>query len=247
MYSREAGRTVCIHRSDTAPRSGCRPPRWRRGVMAANGVRALVRKRAFLSHDLAGFRRRARQSGRRNVPAGRRSGARHHAGQVRDFTTSRSPSFFPHSVVGSVLIADDIARTHSRVSVAPSRAPVHRGKAAITWRAGSVRSCGVPAVLLVPASPASMTFSRAPVVASPIPPIRSFKSPGGVSRLAGAMSKSDGSCDSLCRLAFFTHPCSGGVHGRRLRFRGCYLRERPPVGDAFRLVAHDTKPLISRR
>jgi len=254
-----------IHRERYRRREGgidLRSGAW--AVIAANGLRLLVRKRAFLFLMILAWIpvvvRGVQIWAAANVPGMSQIGMLAVApGMFRDFLNQQEPLIFFITVyVGSGLIADDIRANALQLYLSRpiTRTQYVAGKAAILMAALAAVTF-VPAMLLlllVPAFAGSMTFLRDNLVL--IPAITAYSviqiTLSAFLILAlSSLSKSRWFVAILyAGLAFFTHAVFGvlgaAVEGSSFSWVSIFANVRQ-VGDVlFRMTPrHDTHPLIS--
>lgn len=233
-------------------------------VIAANGLRTLVKKRAFLFLMILSWIpvvvRGVQIWAAANVPGMSQIGVLAISPQTfRDFLNQQEPLvFFITVYVGSGLIADDIRANALQLYLSRpiTRTQYIAGKAAILMAALAAVTL-VPAlllVMLVPAFAGSMTFLRANMTL--IPSILAYSvvqiTLSAFLILAlSSLSKSRWFVAILyAGLAFFTHAVFGvlgaAVEGSAFSWVSIFANVRQ-VGDVlFRLPPrHDTHPLIS--
>ena len=233
-------------------------------VIAANGLRTLVKKRAFLFLMILSWIpvivRGVQIWAAANVPGMSQIGALAISPQTfRDFLNQQEPLvFFITVYVGSGLIADDIRANALQLYLSRpiTRTQYIAGKAAILMAALAAVTF-VPAlllVMLVPAFAGSMTFLTANMTL--IPSILAYSvvqiTLAAFLILAlSSLSKSRWFVAILyAGLAFFTHAVFGvlgaAVEGSAFSWVSIFANVRQ-VGDVlFRLPPrHDTNPLIS--
>jgi ABC-2 type transport system permease protein len=256
---------VPIHRERYRRREGgvdLRGAAW--AVIAANGLRSLVRKRAFLFLMILAWIpvvvRGVQIWAAANVPGMSQIGMLAVRPQMfRDFLNQQEPLvFFLTVYVGSGLIADDIRANALQLYLSRpiTRTQYVAGKAAILMAALATVTF-VPAMLLlllVPAFAGSMTFLRENLLL--IPSISAYSvvqiTLSAFLILAlSSLSKSRWFVAILyAGLAFFTHAVFGvlgaAVEGSAFSWISISANVRQ-VGDAlFRMPPrHDTHPLIS--
>jgi ABC-2 type transport system permease protein len=253
-----------IHRERYRRREGgvdLRGGAW--AVIAANGLRSLVRKRAFLFLMILAWIpvvvRGVQIWAAANVPVMSQVGLAVTPQMFRDFLNQQEPLvFFLTVYVGSGLIADDIRANALQLYLSRpiTRTQYIAGKAAIVMAALAVVTF-VPAMLLfllVPAFAGSMTFLRANLLL--IPSISAYSviqiTLSAFLILAlSSLSKSRWFVAILyAGLAFFTHAVFGvlraAVPGSAFSWVSIFANVRQ-VGDVlFRVPPrHDTHPLIS--
>jgi len=254
-----------IHRERYRRREGgidLRSGAW--AVIAANGLRLLVRKRAFLFLMILAWIpvvvRGVQIWAAANVPGMSQIGMLAVApGMFRDFLNQQEPLIFFITVyVGSGLIADDIRANALQLYLSRpiTRTQYVAGKAAILMAALAAVTF-VPAMLLlllVPAFAGSMTFLRDNLVL--IPAITAYSviqiTLSAFLILAlSSLSKSRWFVAILyAGLAFFTHAVFGvlgaAVEGSSFSWVSIFANVRQ-VGDVlFRMTPrHDTHPIIS--
>jgi ABC-2 type transport system permease protein len=253
-----------IHRERYRRREGgvdLRGGAW--AVIAANGLRSLVRKRAFLFLMILAWIpvvvRGVQIWAAANVPVMSQVGLAVTPRMFRDFLNQQEPLvFFLTVYVGSGLIADDIRANALQLYLSRpiTRTQYIAGKAAIVMAALAVVTF-VPAMLLfllVPAFAGSMTFLRENLLL--IPSISAYSviqiTLSAFLILAlSSLSKSRWFVAILyAGLAFFTHAVFGvlgaAVPGSAFSWVSIFANVRQ-VGDVlFRVPPrHDTHPLIS--
>jgi ABC-2 type transport system permease protein len=253
-----------IHRERYRRREGgvdLRGGAW--AVIAANGLRSLVRKRAFLFLMILAWIpvvvRGVQIWAAANVPVMSQVGLAVTPQMFRDFLNQQEPLvFFLTVYVGSGLIADDIRANALQLYLSRpiTRTQYIAGKAAIVMAALAAVTF-VPAMLLfllVPAFAGSMTFLRANLLL--IPSISAYSviqiTLSAFLILAlSSLSKSRWFVAILyAGLAFFTHAVFGvlgaAVPGSAFSWVSIFANVRQ-VGDVlFRVPPrHDTHPLIS--
>ena len=233
-------------------------------VIAASGLRSLVRKRAFLFLMILSWMpvivRAVQIWAAANVPGMSQIGMLAISPSTfRDFLNQQEPLvFFITVYVGSGLIADDIRANALQLYLSRpiTRTQYIAGKAAILMAALAVVTFlpAVLLVLLVPAFAGSMTFVRANMTL--IPSILAYSvvqiTLSAFLILAlSSLSKSRWFVAILyAGLAFFTHAVFGvlgaAVEGSAFSWVSIFANVRQ-VGDVlFRLPPrHDTHPLIS--
>lgn len=254
-----------IHRERYRRREGgvdLRGAAW--AVIATNGLRSLVRKRAFLFLMILAWIpavvRGVQIWAAANVPGMSQIGMLAVTpGMFRDFLNQQEPLvFFITVYVGSGLIADDIRANALQLYLSRpiTRTQYIAGKAAILMAALAAVTF-VPAVLLllmVPAFAGSMTFLRENL--SLIPSISAYcvvhiTLSAFLILALSSLSKSRWFVSILyAGLAFFTHAVFGvlgaAVDGSAFSWVSIFANVRQ-VGDVlFRMAPrHDTNPLIS--
>ena len=253
-----------IHRERYRRREGgvdLRGGAW--AVIAANGLRSLVRKRAFLFLMILAWIpvvvRGVQIWAAANVPVMSQVGLAVTPQMFRDFLNQQEPLvFFLTVYVGSGLIADDIRANALQLYLSRpiTRTQYIAGKAAIVMAALAAVTF-VPAMLLfllVPAFAGSVTFLRANLLL--IPSISAYSviqiTLSAFLILAlSSLSKSRWFVAILyAGLAFFTHAVFGvlraAVPGSGFSWVSLFANVRQ-VGDVlFRVPPrHDTHPLIS--
>ncbi len=253
-----------IHRERYRRREGgvdLRGGAW--AVIAANGLRSLVRKRAFLFLMILAWIpvvvRGVQIWAAANVPVMSQVGLAVTPQMFRDFLNQQEPLvFFLTVYVGSGLIADDIRANALQLYLSRpiTRTQYIAGKAAIVMAALAAVTF-VPAMLLfllVPAFAGSMTFLRANLLL--IPSISAYSviqiTLSAFLILAlSSLSKSRWFVAILyAGLAFFTHAVFGvlgaAVPGSAFSWVSIFANVRQ-VGDVlFRVPPrHDTHPLVS--
>jgi len=233
-------------------------------VIAANGLRSLVRKRAFLFLMLLSWIpvivRGVQIWAAANVPGMSQIGMLAISPSTfRDFLNQQEPIvFFITVYVGSGLIADDIRANALQLYLSRpiTRTQYVAGKAAILMAALAAVTF-VPAVLLVmlvPAFAGSMTFLRANMTLIPsilVYSVVQITLSAFLILALSSLSKSRWFVAILyAGLAFFTHAVFGvlgaAVEGSAFSWVSIFANVRQ-VGDVlFRLPPrHDTHPLIS--
>jgi ABC-2 type transport system permease protein len=233
-------------------------------VIAANGLRALVKKRAFLFLMILSWIpvivRGVQIWAAANVPGMSQIGMLAISPSTfRDFLNQQEPLvFFITVYVGSGLIADDIRANALQLYLSRpiTRTQYIAGKAAILMAALAAVTF-VPAVLLVmlvPAFAGSMTFLRANMTLIPsilVYSVVQITLSAFLILALSSLSKSRWFVAILyAGLAFFTHAVFGvlgaAVEGSAFSWVSIFANVRQ-VGDVlFRLPPrHDTNPLIS--